>query len=247
MIDLILIGIGTGHPDHLTLQGVRALQDADLVLVPRKGRAKSDLAHLRLAMLERHRPHGAVAMIDIPQRDTSAGYLAGVDDWHDAIAQVWSNAVAHALPNGGTVALLVWGDPSLYDSSLRIAARLNWPARVIPGITAIQALCAAHAIPLNALGAEVRITTGRRLRAAGFPADCDRVIVMLDEGCAFSSLPPDGLRIWWGAYLGMQEQLLDCGALAQAAPRIEATRATARADHGWIMDCYLLARDTADQ
>ncbi|WP_304614967.1 SAM-dependent methyltransferase, partial [Paracoccus sp. (in: a-proteobacteria)] len=37
MIDLVLIGAGTGHPDHLTLQGVRALQEADLVLIPRKG------------------------------------------------------------------------------------------------------------------------------------------------------------------------------------------------------------------
>ena len=122
--------------------------------------------------------------------------------------------------------MLVWGDPSLYDSSLRIAARLDWRARVIPGITAIQALCAAHAIPLNALGSEVRITTGRRLRDAGFPGDADRVVVMLDGTCAFATL-------------------LEAGPLTEAGPRIEAARAAARAAHGWIMDCYLLARDDA--
>lgn len=245
MIDLVLIGAGTGHPDHLTLQGVRALQEADLVLIPRKGAGKEDLAHLRRAMLDRHRPGGAVAEIDLPVRDANLPYLEAVDRWHDAIAQAWAGAVAAALPQGGTVAMLVWGDPSLYDSSLRIAARLDWRARVIPGITAIQALCAAHAIPLNALGSEVRITTGRRLRDAGFPNDADRVVVMLDGTCAFATLPPKGLQIWWGAYLGMPEQLLEAGPLTEAGPRIEAARAAARAAHGWIMDCYLLARDDA--
>ncbi len=243
MIELVLIGAGTGHPDHLTLQGVRALQEADLVLIPRKGAGKEDLAHLRRAMLDRHRPGGAVAEVDLPVRDTDLPYLDGVERWHDAIATAWTQAVS--LPQGGTVAMLVWGDPSLYDSSLRIAARLDWRARVIPGITAIQALCAAHAIPLNALGSEVRITTGRRLREAGFPRDADRVLVMLDGACAFATLPPQGLRIWWGAYLGMPEQLLESGLLTDAGPRIQTVRATARAAHGWIMDCYLLARDDA--
>ncbi|WP_411837921.1 precorrin-6A synthase (deacetylating) [Paracoccus sp. ME4] len=240
MIELVLIGAGTGHPDHLTLQGVRALQEADLVLIPRKGAGKEDLAHLRHAMLARHRPDGAVVEVDLPRRDPSLPYLDGVEAWHDAIAAAWAQAVD--LPRGGRVAMLVWGDPSLYDSSLRIAARLDWRPRVIPGITAIQALCAAHAIPLNALGGEVRITTGRQLREGGWPPDCDRAVVMLDGGCAFATLPPEGLHIWWGAYLGMPQERLDHGPLTEAAPRIDTTRTAARAAHGWIMDCYLLAR-----
>ncbi|TJZ87778.1 precorrin-6A synthase (deacetylating) [Paracoccus hibiscisoli] len=243
MIDLVLIGAGTGHPDHLTLQGVRALQEADLVLIPRKGAGKEDLAHLRLAMLARHRPDGAVVEVDLPVRDSEIPYLQGVESWHDAIAQAWAQAVD--LPQGGTVAMLVWGDPSLYDSSLRIAARLDWRARVIPGITAIQALCAAHVIPLNSLGNEVLITTGRRLREGGWPQGCDRAVVMLDGACAFQTLAPEGLSIWWGAYLGMVEERLESGPLAEAGPRIVTLRAEARAAHGWIMDCYLLARNGA--
>ncbi|ODT57821.1 MULTISPECIES: precorrin-6A synthase (deacetylating) [Paracoccus] len=243
MIDLVLIGAGTGHPDHLTLQGVRALQEADLVLIPRKGAGKEDLAHLRLAMLARLRPDGAVVEVDLPVRDPDLPYLQGVEAWHDAIAQAWAQAVD--LPQGGTVAMLVWGDPSLYDSSLRIAARLDWRARVIPGITAIQALCAAHAIPLNSLGNEILITTGRRLRESGWPQGCDRAVVMLDGACAFQTLAPEGLSIWWGAYLGMVEERLESGPLAEAGPRIVALRAEARAAHGWIMDCYLLARNGA--
>jgi precorrin-6A synthase len=171
-----------------------------------------------------------------------------VNDWHDAIAAVWIRHIrAHLAAGGGPhVALLVWGDPSLYDSTLRIAERvgrsLPLTVQVIPGITAIQMLCAAHAIPLNDLAAPLVITTGRRLRDHGWPKDADTVVVMLDAGGAFAMLDPVGVEIWWGAYVGMAEQILDHGPLAEAGPRIMATRARARADHGWIMDIYLMRR-----
>ncbi|MFC0201638.1 precorrin-6A synthase (deacetylating) [Paracoccus rhizosphaerae] len=245
MIRLTLIGIGTGNPDHLTLQAIQALQASDLVLIPLKGEDKADLAGLRREIIGRHLTGGRVrrAEFDLPRRDTAdADYLGAVERWHDAIALAWSAQIARHLPNGGQVSLLVWGDPSLYDSSLRIAARLDSPVTVIPGITAIQALCAAHAIPLNDLGAPVQITTGRMLRDHGWPAAVDRLVVMLDGACAFQSLPPEGIRIWWGAFLGMPQQIRDHGPLAEAGPRIIKTRAEARASHGWIMDCYLLQR-----
>ena len=41
---------------------------------------------------------------------------------------------------------------------------------MVPGITSLQALAAGHRMPLNAIGGEVRITTGRRLREEGAPA-----------------------------------------------------------------------------
>lgn len=243
MIDLTLIGIGTGHPDHLTLQGVRALQDADLVLIPMKGEDKEDLAGLRLEMLRRHGARAVLAPFDLPRRDTDdPDYLAAVERWHQAISRTWAAEIARHLPDGGRVALLIWGDPSLYDSSLRIAARLDAKVTVIPGITAVQALCAAHAIPLNSLGSSVLITTGRQLRDHGWPEGCDRVVVMLDSGCAFRDLPTAKLLIWWGAFLGMPQQMLDHGPLEQAGPRIIRARAEGRAAHGWIMDCYLLQR-----
>ena len=47
MVTLTLVGIGTGNPDHLTLQAIRALNAADLILIPRKGEGKADLAELR--------------------------------------------------------------------------------------------------------------------------------------------------------------------------------------------------------
>lgn len=66
---------------------------------------------------------------------------------------------------------------------------------------------------------------------------------MLDGECSFRTLCAEGWTIWWGAFLGMAEQVLDFGPLDQAGPRIVETRAAARARHGWIMDTYLLRRE----
>ncbi|MBE3638093.1 precorrin-6A synthase (deacetylating) [Mangrovicoccus algicola] len=249
MIELTLIGIGTGDPGHLTQAAVAAMNDADLILIPLKGAEKSDLAGLRRQLCDAviAAPGPRIAEFLLPVRDAAApDYRAGVEEWHDAIAAAWLAEIRAHLDGAGRVALLVWGDPSLYDSTLRIAERLGRvlpvATRVVPGITAIQALCAAHAIPLNEIGAPVTITTGRRLRAGGWPAGSDRLVVMLDGDCAFAGLDPDGVEIWWGAFLGMKEQILLAGPLAEAGPDILATRQAARARHGWIMDIYLLHR-----
>ena len=254
MIELLLIGIGTGNPEHLTLQAVRAIENADLVLLPRKGEEKAELAELRRTICaEVLGSQESVVEFDLPKRDAATPkYLDGVNDWHDAIAETWGGLIRAHLPRrgreeGGRVALLIWGDPSLYDSSLRIAERLQHgglplSVTVIPGITSLQVLTAAHGIPLNSLGGAVQITTGRRLREEGWPQDADTVAVMLDGECSFQSLPPEGLQIWWGAYLGMEDELRIAGSLGDCGPSIVAARAEARARHGWIMDIYLLRR-----
>jgi precorrin-6A synthase len=220
------------------------LNAADLILLPRKGSAKSDLADVRRDILSQVLTTAVrVVEYDVPQRAKQDDYLAAVTDWHDAIAQVWADCIAAALPQGGIVALMVWGDPSLYDSTLRIAARLGpTKVQVIAGITSLQLLTAAHAIPLNALAAPVTITTGRRLRDDGWPAAADSVAVMLDAGGAFGTVDAAGVHIWWGAYVGMPQQVLIAGPLADVAPRIVATRAALRTKHGWIMDIYLMRR-----
>lgn len=252
MIELHLIGIGTGNPDHLTAEAVRAMNDADLILLPRKGRAKSDLIDLRRAICAEVLTGPArIVEFDLPVRDADAAYLDAVNDWHAAIAAAWAAQIAMHLPAGGRLALLVWGDPSLYDSSLRIAERLkdgglDIRVRVVPGITSIQALTAAHAMPLNSLAGPVTITTGRMLRAHGWPGGADTVVVMLDSGGAFEVLEPQGITIWWGAYLGMAQEALDQGALAGAGPRITERRAELRERHGWIMDVYLMRREQID-
>ena len=244
MRELTLIGIGTGNPDHLTFEGARAIQQAEMILIPRKGDQKSDLADLRRQIIETVAPDSVAKIIefDLPVRDADGDYLNNVDLWHDAIAQAWKAAASGAE----TAALLIWGDPSLYDSSLRIASRLTpYPKiKVIAGITSLQALTAAHAIPINDIGAPFVVTTGRQLRDNGWPKGADTAVFMLDGACAFQTLPLDAYDIWWGAYLGMENQIIRAGKLADVCDNIIETRAAARADHGWIMDAYLLRRRT---
>ncbi|WP_027583390.1 precorrin-6A synthase (deacetylating) [Bradyrhizobium sp. Ai1a-2] len=247
MLTLSLIGIGCGDPGQVTLAAIRTINAADLILIPRKGTAKSDLAELRRTICADVLTNARTQIVelDLPVRDGGeADYRKGVDDWHDAVGVTWSQTIAAHLGSTGRVALLVWGDPSLFDSSLRIARRLDpLPSiEVIPGITSIQTLCAAHALPLTDIGEPFLVTTGRRLREDGWPAGTETVVVMLDGGTAFQSLDPKGLHIWWGAYLGMSDQIVMSGELAEVGPRIVAARKAARERRGWIMDSYILKR-----
>ncbi len=244
MTHLFLIGIGTGNPDHLTRAAIRAMSEVDLILIPRKGASKADLADLRRDIVAEFAPDTRVAEFDLPTRDAAIpDYLTRVKDWHDQIADIWAQTMAGAAQ----VAILVWGDPSLYDSTLRIADRLIPKPRItmIPGITSIHAMTAAHAIPLNDLGAPFVVTTGRHLRDTGFPAGVDTAVVMLDGECSFQTLPLTDFTIYWTAYAGMAQEISLSGPLAKMSDHIIATRARARADHGWIMDIYLLRRAAA--
>lgn len=242
MTHLYLIGIGTGNPDHLTRQAVKALNAVDLVMIPKKS-GKADLAELRHALLAEVVTNKSVQIVefDLPVRDAAnPNYNAAVDDWHDAIAAVWEKTLT--AQSARRVALLVWGDPSLYDSTLRIAARLHdVTVTVVPGITSLQVLTAAHAIPLNDIGQAITITTGRQLQD-GWPVGAQTLAVMLDGNCTFQMLDPSGISIWWGAYVGMAEQILIAGPLAEVGADIVQTRAKARAAHGWIMDIYILRK-----
>ena len=68
----------------------------------------------------------------------------------------------------------------------------------------------------------------------------DDVVVMLDAQQAFTAFPD--ADIYWGAYLGTEDELLHAGKVAEVADEILKIRAEARARHGWIMDTYLLRR-----
>ena len=242
MNSLTLIGIGTGNPDHLTFEAAKAIQNAHTILIPRKGADKADLADLRRQIIGNVITGAGPEIIefDLPTRKSDGDYLENVDLWHDAIAKAWESAAARAQ----NVALLIWGDPSLYDSSLRIAARLHPQPniKVIPGITTLQALTAAHGIAVNEIGAPFIVSTGRRLREEGWPAGVRTGIFMLDGNCAFQTLNGAEFEIYWGAYLGMENQILHSGPLDQVCQDILQMRQTARAAHGWIMDAYLLRR-----
>lgn len=240
MKTILVIGIGTGSPEHMTMAAIDALNRADVIFLPDKGSSKADLADVRRLIVERFvtRSEPRLLGYTVPSRDANnPSYTQGVEDWHTALAETFSWLIED-VPDGGRGAFLVWGDPSLYDSTLRILERTGAKVNVevIPGITAVQALTAAHGIALNRIGEPVLITPGRQLG----PIDIDTV-VMLDGQQAFLGADPD-LEIFWGAYLGTKDQILLSGRLGDVAQTIVETRKAARAEHGWIMDTYLLRK-----
>jgi len=241
-----VIGIGAGDPDYVTAQAVAALNDTQVFFAMDKGSCKDDLVALRRLICERFIREPGYRFVELPDppraraASDSPAYRQAVADWHAARAAVWADAIASELAPGGVGAFLAWGDPSLYDSTLRIldlvATRVDIDYDVVPGITAIQALTARHRIPLNDVGEPVLVTTGRQLRENGLSGTA---VVMLDGDCSFQVCLPE-TRIWWGAYLGTPDELLVSGTVAEVGDKIAELRADARARHGWIMDTYLL-------
>jgi len=250
---ILIIGMGAGHPEHITIQAVNALKRVDVLFVTDKGPDKEDLARLRHEICARYVPEKSLRTLVIPdpERDRNpADYHAAVETWHEQRACLYETLFAEELGENQCGAFLVWGDPSLYDSTIRIveqiAARgtVEFEYEVIPGISSIQALTARHRIALNRIGAPVQITTGRRLAAQPQPLSTDTV-VLLDGDCAFKALADEQLEIYWGAYLGTPDEILLSGRLGEMSATIQQTRAAARERKGWIMDTYLLRKPTA--
>jgi len=167
--------------------------------------------------------------------------------WHDQRASIYERLISEELGEDECGAFLVWGDPSLYDSTLRIIDQIvargavAFEYEVIPGISAIQALAARHRITLNRIGRSVHITTGRKI-LEGLQNNLDDVIVMLDGDCSFKAIGDSGFDIYWGAYIGTEDEILVAGHLRERMDDIERVRAMAKTRKGWVMDTYLLRR-----
>jgi precorrin-6A synthase len=248
MRKILVIGIGVGDPDHMTMQAIRALNQASVFFIPDKGAEKAALRELRTSICERfiEKPGYRTVAVDMPQRRMAGDYLAGVDEWHSGLAELYGALFERELGENEIGAVLVWGDPAIYDSTLRLIERIRanglaLEIEVIPGISSVQVLAAKHRIALNRIGESVLLTTGRKL-AEGFPDDAGSVVVLLDGVQAFAGLAEQDLDIFWGAYLGTPHEILRAGKLAEVRDEIAAVRSKARQQYGWIMDVYLLRR-----
>lgn len=253
MRKLYLIGIGAGNPEYVTVQAIKALNATNVFFFLNKGEAKEDLAQIRREICERYIDGQSYRIVQIedPIRDPAiADYTKRVEHWHEQRSILCEESIQKELGENECGAFLIWGDPSLYDSTLRLVSRildrghLTFDYEVIPGITSVQALAARHRIPLNGIGEAISITTGRQL--ADHPhLDAEKTVVMLDGQCAFTKILDDDVEIFWGAYLGTDKEILLSGKLRGMALVIEEARKQARAQNGWIMDTYLLSKPPA--
>ena len=248
MKDLLLIGIGAGDPRQVTYEAVDALRSASVFFVLDKGEDKDELVRLRKAILQRYRPEGGYRLVPVvdPLRDGQADdYLGAVQHWHRQRAALYARLIEEEIGDGETGAFLLWGEPTLYDSTLRILDLVREQGvtlrlQVIPGISSVQALAARHQVPLNRIGEPLTVLPGRRLAGQGA---IDNVVVMLDGQCVFAGLNDPALTIYWGAYLGTEDEVLIAGPLQAVKARILEVRERERARKGWIMDTYLLRRE----
>jgi len=250
MRKLFIIGIGAGDPEYMTIQAIKALNQVDVIFVVDKGREKQALARLRTEVCERFIDEETYRVVPIadPERDrTASAYGAAVDDWRRRRAEAYEAAILAELAEDERGAFLVWGDPAIYDSTLAIVEEVlargavTLEYEVIPGISSIQALAARHKVALNRVGEPIQITTGRRLKETR-SEDVENVVVMLDADNAYRGVASEEIDIYWGAYVGTEDEILISGALPEVEVQIEQVRHEARQRIGWIMDTYLLRR-----
>lgn len=130
------VGVGPGDPELVTMQGVRILQEADVVFVPvadtgEEGRAE----RIVLAHVTREPRRLVFALTDESARDGA---------WDAA-----GERVAAAFAEGASsVAFATIGDPNIYSTFTYLAATVralvsDLVVRTVPGITAMQSLAAA--------------------------------------------------------------------------------------------------------
>lgn len=250
MKKLLIIGVGAGNPDYITMQAVKALNRVDVFFLMDKGQSKDKLIDLRREICERYITDRDYRFVEAhsPERERGdVDYNASVEDLNRAKQQTFERLIDEEMTDDQCAGFLVWGDPALYDSTIRIlqailaSGRCAFEFEVIPGITSVQALAAQHKVPLNSIGRSIEITTGRRL-AAGQVSDADSLVVMLDAQDAYHHVADQETDIYWGAYLGTPDEILISGKLKDVADEIERVRKAARLANGWIMDTYLLRK-----
>ncbi|HWJ10498.1 MAG TPA: SAM-dependent methyltransferase [Nocardioides sp.] len=230
-----VLGFGMG-PQHVTPEVAGALAGCDYALAVQKG-DDDPLLEVRRAVAAAHGIE--LVVVRDPERDRSpgldrAGYEGAVADWYAARLDAYRGVLSE---RGGVCAFLVWGDPSLYDGTIRIVRDLGLPFDVLPGISAPQVLAARHGIVLHEVGHPVHVTTARRLRS-DVATGQRNVVVMLTAGVDLDGF--EDWSIWWGANLGGTGERLVAGRVGDVTGEIVAARDAAKAEAGWVMDLFLL-------
>src|SRR6516162_6473907 len=127
MRKVFVIGIGAGNPDYVTVQAINALNEVDVFFIMDKGQEKEEFVRIRKEICDRYIKNKSYRTVETadPQRDrTASSYEPAVRAWHEQRTAVYERLVGEELGEHECGAFLVWGDPSLYDSTLRIIGQV---------------------------------------------------------------------------------------------------------------------------
>lgn len=168
---LILVGVGPGDPELLTLKAVRVLGEADVVAFPQKSGEES----MALGIARGHLGPDAILLpAQIPMTvERGPAQLA-----YDALA----NEIRQHLGANRSVAYLCEGDPLFYGSAMYLIDRLSDDAEVsvVPGVTSLTASAASIVRPLAARNETLKILPAPlpddRLRAELAATDAAAII-----------------------------------------------------------------------
>ncbi|MBI3360154.1 MAG: precorrin-2 C(20)-methyltransferase [Chloroflexi bacterium] len=141
---LFVIGLGPGDPELLTLKGLKRLQAASVVFVPRSCDGQDSLAR-QIAV-----PH-----LDLTRQRVVELPLVMVRD-ADQCIEAWEAAaevMAREMPANGAAAYLLLGDPSLYGTFTYLAGRLlarrpDVTVEIVPGVHSYSVAAALAGWPL---------------------------------------------------------------------------------------------------
>jgi precorrin-2/cobalt-factor-2 C20-methyltransferase len=175
---LTAIGLGPGDPELVTVKGLRAIQAADAVFVPRSRDGETSLA-LRIA--EPWIDRGRQRIVELPLPMTRNA---------DELMPAWAAAAEVIVTTLGPAergVYLLLGDPLLYGTFTYIWRALTSRAaeisiEIIPGVTSFAAAAAATQTVLSTTDEHVaiipasRATTIEKLRR--LLAECDTLIVI---------------------------------------------------------------------
>jgi precorrin-6A synthase len=120
---VVIIGIGAGNPDFVTIQAIEAMNRVDVFFIPDKGMEKADLRRVRRSIIDRYVRDRSVRTVEyrVPsRRQESHDYEGAVSAWHAEIGETYGRLILEELGESEIGAFLVWGDPTLYDSTLRV-------------------------------------------------------------------------------------------------------------------------------
>ena len=213
------VGVGPGDPQLLTLLGLSALRDADVVMVPVRDDDPAQEGYAERVV--RHHLPGA-PLLRAPFALTDRG---GVTDRR---AQAWDAAaslvVAEFERGARRIAFATIGDPNVYSTFGYLASavreRLTVEVRTVPGITAMQALAAASGTALCE-GSETLVLLPLRGSTAPLEAalgDADTSVVVYKGGRHWpvvrESLVAQGRleTAIIGSHLGREDQQIDAAA-----------------------------------